>query len=148
MECPALGTSDEIIAPKSAKSALSSLQIFLCRLDHSLPTNLPVPGEPQPPYKSSCAGWTTASPQLPHNANKAAETAALSMNSCMMALYSLYCFLGALLDAGSAVCALFLIDRCNIVLNCDCAGRTVLFADMTCDTSALAIAVDEFTHIL
>ena len=70
------------------------------------------------------------------------------INSCVMALYSLYCFLGALLDADSAVCALLLVDCGYVVLYGDCTCRTVLLADVTCDTSALAIAVYEFTHIL
>ncbi len=41
-----------------------------------------------------------------------------------------------------------LVDGCHIVLNSDGSGRTILFADVTCDTSHLTIAVNRFTHIL
>lgn len=127
MECSALGTSNEIIVPRPAKYALYSPPALLCQVGHILPTSSTHP---------------------PITQNKAADIAALLMISCVVALYSLDCFLWALLDAGTTVCALLLIDRCHVVLYGDCTGRTILFADMTCDASALAIAVDKFTHIL
>lgn len=45
------------------------------------------------------------------------------------------CFLRTLLCAGTAMCALLLIDDSHVVLNSDGTGRTVLLADMTCNAS-------------
>ena len=58
------------------------------------------------------------------------------------------CFLRALLCAGSAVSALLLVDNGHVVFNSDCAGWTVLFTDVTSDTTDCAILVNELTHIL
>ena len=58
------------------------------------------------------------------------------------------CFLRALLCAGSAVCALLLVDNGHVVFYSNGAGWTVLFTDVTSDTADGAVLVNEFTHVL
>ena len=58
------------------------------------------------------------------------------------------CFLRALLCAGSAVSALFLVDNGHVVFNSNCSGWTVLFTDVTSDTADGAVLVNELTHVL
>ena len=58
------------------------------------------------------------------------------------------CFLRALLCAGSTVSALLLVDNGHVVFNSDGAGWTILFTDVTSDTTDCAVLVNELTHVL
>lgn len=59
-----------------------------------------------------------------------------------------YCLLRAFLHAGTAVSTLALVDGSHVVLNGNGSGRTILFADMTGDTSHLTVTVNGFAHVL
>ena len=61
---------------------------------------------------------------------------------------SFYSLLRTFFHTCSAMCTLLLVYMSYIVLNSYSSCRTVLFTDVTCDTSDTAVLVNQFAHVL